>query len=148
MATITKAYSASVRELYTYLQKTVQKYLVWKESFFFVHFVNWVVAFRVSYSWWKNMKLFFFHVPLISCAKVKRRSTPEIQIKITLAENSFTFRRVRKLWKATITFAMSCLSLLHGTTRLPRDGFSWYFKFESFSKICREDSTVIKIWQE
>ena len=36
----------------------------------------------------------------------------------------------------------------HGTTRLPLDGFSWNFIFPQFSKICRENSSFIKIWQE
>ena len=38
--------------------------------------------------------------------------------------------------------------LLHGTTRLPLDGFSWNLIFEFFSKICRENSSFVKIWQE
>jgi hypothetical protein len=33
------------------------------ESEYFVHFVNWVLAFRVSYSCWKNMILIFFLRP-------------------------------------------------------------------------------------
>ena len=37
---------------------------------------------------------------------------------------------------------------LHATTRLPLDGFSWNFIFNFFSKICRERSRFIKIWQE
>ena len=36
----------------------------------------------------------------------------------------------------------------HGTTRLPLDGFSWKLIFEDFSKICPENSSFIKIWQE
>jgi hypothetical protein len=37
----------------------------------------------------------------------------------------------------------------HGTTRLPLDGFSWNFLFQYFfSKICRENSNLIKIWEE
>ena len=46
----------------------------------------------------------------------------------------------------------ACLSvrpsvLTHGTTLLPLDGFdeTWYL---SFSKICRENSSLITIWQE
>ena len=35
----------------------------------------------------------------------------------------------------------------HGTIRLPLDGFWWKFIFEDFSKICREYSGYIKIWQ-
>jgi len=66
------------------------------------------------------MILIFFNVPLISCAKVKRRSTPKIQIQITLTENSSIFRRVRKVVKNDDYFCHVCLSLCmelgsHGT---------------------------------
>jgi hypothetical protein len=45
--------------------------------------------------------------------------------------------------------ALSCLSVRpHGTTRFPLDGLSWNFIFEDFSKICRENSSFIKIWQK
>jgi hypothetical protein len=36
----------------------------------------------------------------------------------------------------------------HGTTRLPLGGLSWSFTFENFSKICRENSSLIAVWQE
>jgi hypothetical protein len=49
-----------------------------------------------------------------------------------------------KLRKATIGFVMSVCP--HGTTRVPLDGFSWSLIFESYSKICRENSSFIKIW--
>ena len=46
-------------------------------------------------------------------------------------------------------FASSCLSARpHGTTRLTLDGFPLNFIFEYFSKICRENSSFIKTWQE
>jgi hypothetical protein len=52
--------------------------------------------------------------------------------------------------KATISFVMSvCPSVcLHRTTRPPLDGLSWNFTFKYCSKICPENSSVIKIWQE
>jgi hypothetical protein len=59
-----------------------------------------------------------------------------------------------KLRKATINFVMSvcmpvCLSVSPpGTTRLPLKGFSWNLVFEYFYKICRENSSFVKIWQE
>ena len=42
-----------------------------------------------------------------------------------------------------------CLAICpHGTTQLPLGEFSWNLIFEYFfSKICREDSNLIKIWQ-
>jgi len=36
----------------------------------------------------------------------------------------------------------------HGTTWLYLDGFLWILVFEYFSKICREISSFIKIWQK
>jgi hypothetical protein len=47
----------------------------------------------------------------------------------------------------------SCLSVCpsvrpHGTTRLPLDGFSWNLVFDYSSKVCRENSSFITIWQE
>ena len=67
--------------------------------------------------------------------------------------------------KVTITSVVSVRP--HGTTRLPMPGFSWhsiseyFFKGNKetaeeegeeegyyFSKICRENSSLIKIWQE
>jgi hypothetical protein len=52
------------------------------------------------------------------------------------------FRCVHKLVKATVSFVMSVH--LHGTTRLPLDGF-WLNLILRFSKICRENSSFIKI---
>ena len=55
------------------------------------------------------------------------------------------FRRLRK----KLLLASSCLSIRpHGTTRRPLEGFSWKFIFDYFSKICRENSSFIKIRQE
>jgi len=51
-----------------------------------------------------------------------------------------------KLRKATIR--SSCPFVRpYGTTRLPLDGFSRILMIGYFSKICRENSTFIKIWQ-
>jgi len=51
-----------------------------------------------------------------------------------------------ELRKATVSFVMSMRP--HGANRLPLDGFSWNLTFEYFSKICRENSSFVKIWQE
>jgi hypothetical protein len=56
-----------------------------------------------------------------------------------------------KLRKATISFIMfvrpsPCRSVYsHGTTRLPLDGYLWHLIFENFLKICRKNSSFIKI---
>jgi len=36
----------------------------------------------------------------------------------------------------------------HGTTRLSQNVFSWNLTFKYFSKLCRENLSYIKIWQE
>jgi len=59
---------------------------------------------------------------------------------------SFLLDAFAKLQKATISFVASLCP--HGTTRLPLDGFSLNSIFRGFSKLCREDSSVIKIGQE
>ena len=61
----------------------------------------------------------------------------------------FFLRAFAELRKAAISFLMSVRlsNLLHGTTRLPLDGFL-YFIFEYFSKMCRENSSFIKLEQK
>jgi hypothetical protein len=59
----------------------------------------------------------------------------------------FVLGPVCKILKATTTsFVLSVR--LRGTTLLPVGGFSLNLKFENFSKICWENSSLIKIWQE
>jgi hypothetical protein len=58
------------------------------------------------------------------------------------------------LWKATLT--LSCLSVrpsIRLSVRIEQPGFHWtdfheIFVFVYFSKICQENSSFIKIWQE
>jgi hypothetical protein len=51
--------------------------------------------------------------------------------------------------KIAKTFTISvCPSVHMEKTRFPLDGFSWNLIFEYFSKICRENSSVIKVWHE
>ena len=62
------------------------------------------------------------------------------------------FRRVQDNCEKRV-LASSCLSVClsvcpHGTTRLPLDSFPWNLIFKYFSKICRENSSFIEIWQE
>ena len=62
----------------------------------------------------------------------------------------FSWGAFAKLRKATISFAMSvCLSVrpsfcLRGPTWLQVNGFSWRSIFEYFSKMCLENSCLIK----
>ena len=61
------------------------------------------------------------------------------------------FRRVQKLRKANISFVMSvrlCLFVCPHATRLPLDGFWWNFTSDIYYKICRENSSHIKIQKE
>jgi hypothetical protein len=60
--------------------------------------------------------------------------------------NSF---KVRSLACEKRLLASSCLSVRpRGKTWLPLDGFSWNLIFQCFSKICWENSSFNKIWQE
>ena len=58
----------------------------------------------------------------------------------------FLLSAFAKLRKATVSFVMSVLQ--HGTNRLALDGFWLNLIFELFSKICRENSSFIKILQK
>jgi hypothetical protein len=52
--------------------------------------------------------------------------------------------------KAIMSFVMSaCPSVRpHETIRLPHHGFLWNMIYYDFSKICLENSSYIKLWQE
>ena len=58
---------------------------------------------------------------------------------------SIIFRRVRKILKSDYYF-MSIR--LHGTIQLPMDGLSWNLILEYPRKLCRENSSFIKVWQQ
>ena len=61
--------------------------------------------------------------------------------------SNLTLGVCEKLQTATIiSFVMSVH--LQGTTRLPLNGPSWNFIYEYFSKICQENSSFIKKWQD
>jgi len=51
-----------------------------------------------------------------------------------------------KVRRAIISLVISVRP--HGTTRLPLDRFLWNLILDDFSKICRENSSFIKIGQE
>jgi hypothetical protein len=59
--------------------------------------------------------------------------------------NRFVFRLVHKIAKSNYRLRHV---RPHGTSRLPREGFSWNLVFENFPKICRENSSFIIILQE
>jgi len=76
------------------------------------------------------------------------RASPCLQAASPVQSLPF-IRAFAKLRKVTLSFAMSVrLSFRpYGTTQLPLDGFSLNLAFEHFSKVCRENPSVIKIWQ-
>jgi len=51
-----------------------------------------------------------------------------------------------ELWKVAISFVP--FALPHGASRLSLDGYEWNFICEHFSKMCRENSRFIKVWQK
>ena len=58
------------------------------------------------------------------------------------------FKRVRTIGEKRLLVS-SCMSVSpRETTQLPLYRFSWNLLFEYFSKICREKSSLIKIWQQ
>jgi len=67
--------------------------------------------------------------------------------RLTKSSHFVIVRRVRK---TTISFVMFLRLPVgaHGTTQFPINGYSLSLIFEYFSKICRENSSFIKIGQE
>jgi hypothetical protein len=63
--------------------------------------------------------------------------------------NNPIIRGVKKFRKETVSFGKSVYPSVrpNGTTRFPLEGFSWNLEFEDFSKICRDISSFINIWQ-
>ena len=60
----------------------------------------------------------------------------------------FNFRCFRKTAKSAYYFRHVCPSVrLHGTVRLPMDGFLRNLIYEDFSKICRQNPIFMKIRQ-
>jgi len=68
-----------------------------------------------------------------------------------------TFWRARKIAKSDYYRRHVCLSFRpsvrfsvhsHGTARLPLDEYSWNLVFQYFSKLYRNISSFVKIWQE
>ena len=80
---------------------------------------------------------------------LKSRSS-EVNFISCLGNHYTLFRRFREAAKFVISVRLSvCPSTqLHGTTLLPKGGFSLNFVFEYFSKICPENSSIFKISQE
>jgi hypothetical protein len=74
--------------------------------------------------------------------------------RVAIAKYRFTlFRRVRVISKSGHQLRYVCLCVhlsvcQHGTVRMPLEEFSCNLIFEYFSKIGRENSSFIKIWQE
>jgi hypothetical protein len=64
-------------------------------------------------------------------------------------KRSCSFRHVRKMAKNDY-YLHVCPSILrlHETTLLPLDRFTWNMIVEYFSRICRGNLTLIKIWPE
>ena len=63
-----------------------------------------------------------------------------------IAQFTFVLGLFVKLQKVTISFNKSVC--LHGSTWFQLDGFLWSVILEYFLKFCKENSSLIKIWQE
>jgi hypothetical protein len=79
----------------------------------------------------------------LHCPEMWRLQTPDSRQRQLLG----AFAKFRK---ATVTFVMSIRASVrpHLTTWLQLKRFSWNFIYKDFSKICRENSSFIKILQE
>ena len=89
------------------------------------------------------LRLLLFLVYVCVLRYWRKWTTYEISLlQINTFLDAFT-----KLRKAITSFVMSvCPSIRpHGTTRLPLDEFSWNLLFESFSKICPENSIFLEM---
>ena len=69
-------------------------------------------------------------------------ATRKVEWYVLMVPTHKLLRCVRKILKSDCLLRRVCL---HGTTRLPLDGFSWNLVFESFYKICRENSSFVKM---
>jgi hypothetical protein len=56
--------------------------------------------------------------------------------------------RVRKNCETRLSDSLWLSVLLHGTTRLPLEGFSWALIFDYSSKVCLENSSFFQSWLE
>ena len=83
------------------------------------------------HSFYMFSECMFFH----TCSKNVRQRDSQLSLGM-----------FAKFQKATVSFFLSVCQ--YGTNRLPLDIFSWNLIFEDFSKICFENSSLIKIWQE
>jgi len=86
--------------------------------------------------------------PCFGCLRAGLLCDSSLFLKWT--ENQPVFRLVRKIAKERDQkFSRVCLSVYtQGSNRLPLDGFSLSLIFDYFSKICRENASFVKIWQE
>jgi ribosomal protein L32 len=124
--------------------------------------INSATTFKLYYYYYYHRRLRRYHHQLsaqkLTFCEVRTSYTREhFRSADTFRENTFytelhfsnsTFRHCEKRLLAS-TQPSVCLSICpHGTTRLPRDRFEWNFIFEYFSKICRENTSFFKIWQE
>jgi len=79
----------------------------------------------------------YYFIPVSQCYNINCRGTVYRTLFTPVSQNC-----------EKRPIASSCLSVRpHGTSRLPLDGFLRNLIFEDFSKICKENSSVIKIWQ-
>jgi hypothetical protein len=91
--------------------------------------------------------------PAVSALSISNTRVPTYlpvwMLTTVRTSNIAIFRGVRKIAKGDYGLCHVCLPLRpHWTTRLPLDGFWWNLISVYFSKIYRENSSFVKIWQE
>ena len=110
-----------------------------------IHFLNLCVL--------TELQICLMHKPVYQCIKINQGYNlfRKIAASVTARKQNPSFLGAfAKLQTATLSFLMSVhLSVRPlGTSRLSLDEFSWNLIFDYFSKICRENSGFIQVWQE
>ena len=116
----------------------------------------------ISVSYGKACQLIPLPLPLhifIICASSRIAKnccyTYSLKLRIPLAPSHHVVIIVLCNWTSymvplywTYNVGETLINRPHGTTLLSLDRLSWHLIFGYFSKICRENSRFIKVWQE
>ena len=132
---------------------------MWGSSFF-RYSGYWGLFPRWSSGWNLNFTAHSSHLVLRSWVEIymycrcirlwHEQGNPYVYIHVQISHLLPFLGTFAKLRKATVSFVMSVRPSVrpHGTTLLPLDGFWWNLIHMDFSKLCRENSSFIKIREE
>ena len=124
----------------------------WPVMLFLLHeFSDYMLRFSVRGNLFHNLH-FTMRLPFFGAfAKLRKSTTRCVQKSPTNAHKLF-FNSLFLKYPTSFVIPVrpSVFLSVHpnGTTRLPLDVLLWNLIFECFSKICRENSSFIKFWQD